>query len=231
MPGRALSDGTKRVLCSLFWVVEQKCERPVGARSSSCEGGDGPVPGMLRGHRVHPSSEQGKRSGLGQTGWVPKRSPGPRWRSSLPPASAVETAAECMGRVCPTDSSPHCPQPPSLAHSSSSLSTWCTELSERGLSTLNLAGAAQWFLLFSLPMHAKCLQLCFPLPPLLSREKQELSWRWLMIFPDRNCFHSRFIGHTRRDVQESLRAQQPDAELVFPMPIKAGLQKPSLCAT
>lgn len=178
-----------------------------------------------------PAASRGSGRGWDRRGGCPSALQGRAGGALFPPASAVETAAECMGRVCPTDSSPHRPQPPSLAHSSSSLSTWCTELSERGLSTLNLAGAAQWFLLFSLPMHAKCLQLCFPLPPLLSREKQELSWRWLMIFPDRNCFHSRFIGHTRRDVQESLRAQQPDAELVFPMPIKAGLQKPSLCAT
>lgn len=68
MPGRALSDGTLRVPCSLFWVVEQKREWPVGASTSSCKGDDG----LSRGCRGAPRPPQQRAEeavGAG-TGWV-----------------------------------------------------------------------------------------------------------------------------------------------------------------
>lgn len=49
-----------------------------------------------------------------------------------------------------------------------------------------------------------------------------------MIFPDRNCFHSRVIDNTQIYVLESLRAKKPDLELLLWMSNKAALQKLSL---
>lgn len=51
-----------------------------------------------------------------------------------------------------------------------------------------------------------------------------------MIFPDRNCFHSRVIGNTQIYVQELVKAKEPDLELLLLMSNKAALQKVSLCA-
>lgn len=51
-----------------------------------------------------------------------------------------------------------------------------------------------------------------------------------MIFPDRNCFHSRIIGNAQIYVQESVKVKEPDLELLPLMSNKAALQKVSLCA-
>lgn len=48
-----------------------------------------------------------------------------------------------------------------------------------------------------------------------------------MIFPDRNCFHSRVIGNTQVYVQELVKAKEPDLELLLLMSNKAVLQKVS----
>lgn len=51
-----------------------------------------------------------------------------------------------------------------------------------------------------------------------------------MIFPDRNCFHSGVIDNTQIYILESLRAKEPDLELLLWMSNKAALQKFSLSA-
>lgn len=51
-----------------------------------------------------------------------------------------------------------------------------------------------------------------------------------MIFPDRNCFHSRVIGNAQIYVQESVRVKEPDLELLPLTSNKAALQKVNLCA-
>lgn len=46
-----------------------------------------------------------------------------------------------------------------------------------------------------------------------------------MIFPNRNCFHSRVIDSNQIYILELLRAKEPDLKLLLQMSNKAALQK------